>query len=322
MRRLLSIGLYILFFTTGSSANAQLGNLAGVAGGPAITLSPQFPAPGERVNVTLEDYSGLVGAATIAWSLDGVNLPEVSNLRSMSFVVGEALQTDTITATLTNNNGRSQVVSVTIEPRYLDIIIEPQTFTPVLYRGRALPIYGSLVRVSGVLSGKNGLVNPSSYTYNWKLNNRSIDGGARLGGFQTLYTVPHGRTHIVTLEVIDQAGLTVARRSVTVETSVVDVLLYEQSTLYGLSPRVAPSSFNMVGNSLTLRAIPYNLDLRALTGRLVTEWSIAGAKTNSGSDRFEITLDRRGAGTANLEFEVRNLSELLQGDKASMAIRF
>ncbi len=310
----------LAYFVFSGVTNAQISQNIGVLE-PHLTVEPQYPAPGERVSVTVNDYS-TNGNNAISWTLNGTPLPDTANARTISFVTGEAYVAQNISAKLTTISGLSTVISKTVIPKYLDIVVEPQTYTPPFYNGRALPVHNSIVRVTGLLHGQNGLVDASAHTYVWKLNNIPIDGGPRRGGFQTLYTVPHGRSHTLSLEVSDSSGQTVARRSVLVESGEVEANLYEVSPLYGLSHTVAPNPLQMIGNSLTLRAIPYNLDLRAIRDNVMTEWAINNTPVTNGSDRYEVTLDRSGFGKANVSFKVRNLESLLQGDETGVTLNF
>lgn len=311
----------ILFVVTVETVAAQV-SVPAVTSGPRITLSPQFPAPGDRVTATLEDQSGVVDQSTIAWKLGTTSLPETANARSISFVAGEPMVGQTISASLAPRGGQSIVVNETFTPRYLDLIVEPQTYVPPQYPGRPLPSHASQVRVSAVLNGKNGLENPDAFNYLWKLNNTVIGGGQQRGGDQIVYTVPHGRSHTISVEISNQSGQTVARRGVTIPVAEVTVQLYESSPLYGLGTRVVSNPVRMIGTSMTLEAVPYYLDTRALTGNLYTAWELNGRKVSSSNSAFELTLERRGQGNGKVEFEVRNLNELLQGDKVNTTIAF
>lgn len=318
MRYLLFI--FLLCVAVAQTADAQIALPIGNT--PRITLSPQFPAPGDRVTVNLEDQSGVVDQSSIDWKLGSTSLPETANARSISFVAGEAMVSQVISATLRPRTGQPITLSETVTPRYLDIIIEPQTYVPPQYPGRPLPSYASQVRVSAVLNGKNGLENPDTFNYLWKLNNTVIGGGQQRSGDQIVYTVPHGRSHTISVEISNQSGQTVARRGLTVPVSDVAVRLYEKSPLYGLSTRVIGNPVRMIGGSMTLEAVPYYLDTRALTSNLYTQWELDGRRVSAGGSAFELTLERRGQGEASAEFEVRNLSELLQGGKATAKIAF
>jgi hypothetical protein len=148
-----------------------------------IRLEPQYPNPGESVTATIDDYSLNNTGATITWFFDGLSAPAISNNRSIKFNAGEVGQTMVILARLTFPDGRIVESKKTIKPLYLDVIIEPQTFTPTFYKGRALPVRSSIVNINALLLDQNGPVDTSLYNYNWTLNNKSVYGGVRPGNF-------------------------------------------------------------------------------------------------------------------------------------------
>jgi hypothetical protein len=315
VRTLLLCLLLAPFFSTAQMTESLGGNLA-------ITLNPAYPAPGEEVTAQIDDYSlGLTGA-DITWTFNNETVSAATNERVVTFVAGEVGSTDTITATIKNGN-QNLTASAVVRPVYTDIIIEPQTFVPQFYAGRALPTHGSIVRATALISNGQGLVTPLNYTYLWKLEGTTLNGGGKKGGFQTFYDVPLGRDHVLSLEVYDSTGAIITKRSVAVKAGQVDVRLYEASPLYGLSLRSLTGTIPFIGNTLTLRAMPYNLDLRANSTNLLREWRINNALTNtSASDPYEITLERNGLGLATVNFKIHHREALLQQDSASVQLQF
>lgn len=324
MRYLLSVIVLLFTLITPGLALAQFSGTVG-ATALTITINPPFPSPGDTVVASIDDYSLGVTGASIAWSINDLPLTEATNQRNLTLPAGEPGSQTTITAALTLPSGQTISASQTITPQYVDIIIEPQTYTPQFYRGRALPVHQSLVRATALLQDHTGLVDASRHTYTWTVNNTVVGGGGQRGAYQTLYTVPHGSSHTLTLEVHGPSGELVTRRTTAVQSADVDVQLYEVSALYGLSHRIVTAPLSMIGNSLTLLAAPYNLDLRAMNNpnSLFTEWQINQRRTpTASSNPFEITLNREGFGTAAITFKVRNLEALLQGDETRTTIQF
>jgi hypothetical protein len=320
MRIFIILGLCFIWPTIGLAQFSD--NL--LTGGLTIVLNPEFPAPGEVVTVSLDDYAFQSNGASIAWQYNGSSSDNIKNERSFRVVAPEALKTDTIDVAVTFPNGQILRASRTFTPRYLDVIVEPLTYTPQHYRGRALPVFGSTVRVKALLHGASGPVDSSVYTYTWKLNNTVLGGGPRKGAYETLYTVPHGRAHTLSIEVADGTGTVIMRRLISIASGEVDVQLHEDSPLYGLSHLVLPRPFNFIGNTVTLRAVPYNFDFTSGgVNSVAHEWRVNGRLTqNNNADPFAITLGREGNGRSSVEFKVRNLSALLQGGEATAQLQF
>ena len=314
----------LLVLTTPGVTEAQFSpDLSAITGEAlSIELNPAFPAPGETVTATIDDYASGITNGSIIWFMNGAVATGTENQRTVEFVAGSLGSRDVLSVQIRNTNGFTQNASRVISPRYLDIIVEPQTYTPQGYRGRGLPVHDSLVRVTALLHDEQGIVNAQNLNYLWRVNNTTLGGGNSRGAFQSSYAVPHGRNHTVTLEIYDQNNDLLIRRAVNVTVGAVDIRLYEDSPLYGLSYTTLRNPHNFIGNGVTLRAVPYNLDVRAVNRDLFTEWSINDRTVRSGDDPFEITLERSGTGVANISFKLRNRVSLLQGGEVRALLQF
>lgn len=287
----------------------------------SIAINPQFPNPGETITASLDDYSIDTTGATITWLLDGNELSAIRNNRTVTLTAPAAGKTMVLTAGLTFSNKPSIKASVTITPLYVDVIVEPLTYTPVFYAGRALPVHDSLVNLTALVHGSDGQMAVSGLTYNWLLNGNSVYGGPRNGNNRAQITVPYGRNSVITLSVTDTTGKLVARRLISIPSVSVDLEFYEVSTLYGLSQKAIGPTLPLIGQSSTVRAVPYYLDNRAVNNSLYTQWYVNNQKTDSGSDDpFEINLRPAGSGSTIINFKVRNPLSLLQGDEQGFRI--
>ena len=320
--RILVLILLVGFFCLGNNASAQLDS-SFIGDAVNITLSPQFPGPGELVSIELDDYSIDSSGATILWILDGIETPTFKNLRTISLISPTVGKTITVEVRLVFSNKPTISAKTTIRPLYVDLVVEPQTYTSVFYHGRALPVHGSIINLTTLIQGSNGMFNPQEYTYNWQLNGKSIYGGPRAGNNRAQIVVPFGRNSLIGLTITSKSGEVVGRKVVSIPIQEVDVIFYENSTLYGLSERAIGDSLTLVGNSSTIRAVPYNLDTRSISRSLFTEWRINSQISNTETrDPFEINIQLEGGGEARVGFKIRNLSELLQGDEESFRVQF
>ena len=322
--RIVTIIFLLLFVSATHPAQAQIGgSVSSITGeNVSIILDPQYPNPGDKVEATIDDYSLTNTGSTITWFFDGLNAPTVTNNRKITFTAPEVGKSMEIRAQLTAPNGQRLEAKRRITPLYLDLIIEPQTYTPAFYKGRALPTKGSIININALLQDKNGPVVSSNFSYSWTLNNKSVYGGARPGGNWAQIEVPHGQSSIVTISVHDKSGTTVARKVIAIPTAKLDVQFYEKSSLLGLRQSAILSDLIITGNGVSIKAVPYYLDLRSVSNNLFTQWSINNAPLITDSlDPFEINLERGTAGSARIGFKIRNVTELLQSDEGSFQIK-
>lgn len=308
---------------SGIDLSGALGSLDATTGEQiSITLDPQFPAPGDTFIARLDDYAISSFGATIVWTLNGEELTQFRNSRTANLVAGEVGETDVLEASLYGQNNRLYTTKRNITPRYLDVIIEPITYAPAGYAGRPMPIYGSRVLLTALLHEKSGLVNHADYTYSWQVGNTYIDGGPVKGKYKTFITIPHGLNILVTLEIRNNQGESVARRLFNIPSVEVDTQFYEVNPLFGMSEKAITDGYRLLSNSSTIYAIPYNLDLYARTETQNIEWKIDGRRVDPGGNPYQITVSSLGSNSARLQFKIRNTLELLQGDDKTVSISF
>ena len=290
----------------------------------ALELTPAFPRPGQEVEVVLSDYgSGTFGSA-ITWRYNGVSIPDTENRRSIVVFAGGLGTTATLEAVLTAPSGAQQVARATVKPLYIDIVIEPQTYTPHFYNGRAVPSINSVVNATALLNNGSAL-GGSDHFYTWQIGQTVIDGGPLRGAQQVTFEMPLGQSSVLSLSVKDARGNTVGRRSILVPSITPKVSFYEVSSLYGVSTRALDTTGSpLVGSSATLRAVPYFLDTRTYNNPDVLEWSLGGRTvTNSSNNPYIITLQGATQGTnTNVELHVRSLTQILQGAQNSITISY
>jgi hypothetical protein len=320
--RFIVLILTLLIILPTNVLHAQFnGNVS--AGSLLITIEPEYPQPNEPITATIDDYSLNATGATIVWLIDGVEAVNVVNQRSIKLTAPALGKSMKIGARLVTPGKFPVDASKIITPLYFDLVVEPLTYTPVFYQGRALPVFGSQVNVTALLHDITGVVSPSNYTYTWQFNGTSIYGGPKNGTNRAQITVPYGNDSIVAVTIQDKSGVTVMRKLVSIPSKKVSLRFYEQNILYGLSKKSIGSTLHFVGNNTTIRAVPYNIDMRVGNQNFLTQWSIDGLKTNTGNtDPFEINLERQTSGQALVSFQVRNLVTLLQGDEQSFRVSF
>ncbi|MFN3693256.1 MAG: hypothetical protein ACK4SL_04160 [Candidatus Paceibacteria bacterium] len=314
----------LFFVSIVGQANAQFDTgFVDQTSGISVSLSPTYPAPGERVTATLDDYAIGSAFSTITWFLNGTEVSVAKNSRMMTFVAPALGEKLTITVKLTLPSGLTIEASQSITPLYTDVIVEPQTYIPRQYQGRALPSIGSLVRATALVQDENGFINPALHSYVWKLNGTAVGGGGRNNGFQVEYVVPYGRNHTLTVEVYDRTGQMLTRRGTNIQTEDVDLVLYEVNPLYGKSNIAIGGQLQFLSNTLQLRAVPYNLDLRSTPQNTFSEWRLGNrAVASDTTSPFDLTLERTGQGKIPVNFKLRNRDALLQGGEVSTSLNF
>jgi len=287
----------------------------------SLVFFPSYPNPQQEFTVSLDDYSGGAFGASIDWVINGERQADKQNNRSLTITSSEAGKPMQIEAILTLANGSTQRLSRTITPRFLDIIFEPQTHVPGFYRGRPLPSQGSQVNATALLHNINQ--SPSNLIYTWRVGNKVVNGGPLLGQNKISFTVPMGREIPVTVEVANANGEILARRIINLPSVSPEIIFYEVNTLFGIKP-ISLSSLLLMGNSATVRAVPYHLDSRVYNQPDVILWEIDNTEYATGfGNPYEITIERGAtAGNSRLEFRVTDTTNFLQGARAELLLNY
>jgi hypothetical protein len=306
-----------LFLLIPQFAGAQLDNSSL---NPALEfkVEPDYPSPGESVSITINDYRGVGFGDSIDWFLDGKMIPDTHNRKKITFEAGEVGVSEKITATLTSQSGAKDSLSTTIDPMYMDIIVEPQTHVPDFYRGRALPSVGSTVNLTALIN--DGATVTGNLVYLWHVNDEVLEEGPIVGRNHVSFITPQGSELIISLQVSRQDGTVLARRTFSAPSVSPQIHFYEVNTLYGTSFRSITKDFNLISNSATIKAEPYYLDSLVYNNPNIREWSINNKKVDSfDQNPYEITLEKTGfSGRADLDFHVRSTDLLLQGARNNM----
>jgi hypothetical protein len=288
-----------------------------------VSTNPSFPNPFEPVTIELQDYGLTSPSRQIEWFINNVQQTNILNERVINVAAPGPNETMIIAARVITTSGEVFNASVRLRPQYLDLIVEPFTFAPPLYQGRPLPSFGSRVLITSLLHGENGLQNPNDYLYTWTLQNRVLNNGPLRGAFQQTITVPHGRNFLVGVTITNLRGEVIARRLLSLPSASVDLQFYEVNELLGFGRLALNESLTIFGNSTTIRAVPYNLDIFTSSTNLFTEWQINNRRQVSNPQNpFEITIVRSGSGRSEIRFRLRHLEALVQGGERRLNVLY
>lgn len=313
----------ILFFTLWSLvATPALAQLNTNTPQLAIELKPEFPQPGEVVVASLNDYSGGAYGSSIIWSLNGEEVPNSNNQRSITFTAGPDGSYQNLEILLSKPSGGKQVLRASIKPTYLDIIIEPQTRVPSFYLGRSLPSLGSQINATALVGGLS--VDSSQYIYTWRINQKVVEGGPLRGGSKVSFLMPIGKSSVLSVAVTDLRGNTVANRAIRIPSIAPEIHFYEVSTLFGVSQKPFNTTVPLIGNTVTVQAEPYYLDSQVFNDPDIKIWKIDGVTSkNNNNNPYQVTLERVGEeGSSRLQFHVRDTKQVLQGVEGDIQINF
>lgn len=288
----------------------------------SIVLDPIYPAPNTTFTASADDYALPVQGNSIKWFVDGKQLTEANNQREITLQSKSTGKDTVIELVVSLPGGTTVSAKSVVSPSYLDLIIEPQTRTPAFYKGRALPSVGSVINATAIING--GKVSANNLMYTWRLNGKALENGSVRGKSRISFQMPQGRFVTLSLEVTTLSGEVIAKKIFDLQSVEPTLAFYEVSTLYGLKERAVIGGLSLIGNSVSVRAEPYYLDLNIFNYPKILEWKVDGNQLNNNSQNpYEITLASGGlGGVSEVSFHVRDSIQLLQGVQDKFQINF
>lgn len=293
-------------------------------GGTSLELTPATPAPSTSFTVRVNAYNYDIDRARITWSVDGVIREDAANQREITLVAPALGTPMTIRTAVTEPSGATHTTTHAFTPSVVELVVEGDTRTPHFYQGRTLPSEGSTVRLvafPSLYTASGQLLEAETLLYTWRVGSQVAKSG--LGATILETTMPRsGALEVVVT--VEAAGSSARHMTGTrIDPAEPVVHFYEDNPLYGLSRVALPKEFTLLAPELSVRAEPYFAS-RTLFTNARLEWKLDGRPVeNPNADPTTLTLrGAGGAGSARVEFSVRNLSALLQAARGSFLIYF
>jgi hypothetical protein len=218
---------------------------------------------------------------------------------------------------------------IIIAPAEIDLLWEAQTYTPPFYKGKALPTFKSLVRVTAIPRWNTLTSDPTQYSYKWTYNRiQGMAGGLGKNSVVVPAGWPSSQVPIaVETSFAESADSTwTGYQNTTIPTSNPKLMFYEQAPLLGIQFDQALSGVkNKSGNEVVIRAVPYFFSTdNYLNNELIYTWRINGNNVATGMDAMNMTIPKQGKGaeTYNIGLRIQNPKRILQEGNAQAGISF
>ena len=208
-----------------------------------------------------------------------------------------------------------ETISQTIKES-VDIVIEPMTHTPYFYQGRAEPISGSKIKLVAI---PHNDIAGSNLTYRWYLNGKSLSQTPTSEAKMMLTTLPVGQRVTVKVEVLI-AGSIVAAKTETIPLSNMELALYENNALRGMSRIAITNDVILIGDEITILAVPYFSNKESLGGGLKTYWKI-DRQDQPPALPWQLTIERKNLDRDALINFVMQDHQTMQSAEASFTLK-
>lgn len=234
-----------------------------------VEFSPEHPGPNTKVSTQVISYTFDVNRSTIAWILNG---KVIASGKSFSFTTAGLGSKTNLTVSIITPDKHALSKSFSFQSTEVDLLWETPGYIPPQYRGKALAVAQSLIKVIAIPQGIK--TSASRLIYEWRRNSKNIPASSGLG--KSVFTFYGGETGEESVEVrvstSDESA--VAVNSILIKINEPKILFYENIPFEGPQyQRELGENFTLSKKELTIRAEPYFFSKRALQ-KFSYEWQI------------------------------------------------
>lgn len=291
-----------------------------------ISTNPKTPGPNEDVTITLNSYAVDLNTATIIWFVNKNPSKQGIAEKTLTIHTGDLGTKTIVDITILGNTGKISK-QIVIAPAEVDMLWEAQTYTPPFYKGKALPSYKSLVRVTAIPRFNALTSDPSQFYYKWTYN--KIQGaGEALGMNSIILPMGFDDSKIPVAVTVNLPGTDWSGYKLTnIPGHEAKLVLYEQAPLLGIqfnhalltnqTPKVG------TGNTFNIHAVPYYFSTdNLLNGELIYTWNVNNSNVVPGLDPLNMILTKQSKAEESFTVSLRaqNPKRILQEGRARASI--
>lgn len=291
---------------------AQQLDISSFGGNLSISLSPQYPSPGQPVHLTANGGGLDLENSAIVWRVGGKVIAQGTGVTSADMIAGPLGSEANIEADVAMPDGTALNAQAVVAPTEIDILVGSDSYVPPLYLGRALPSAGTnliLQAISYFKRTDGTLIPDADIAYTWKRNNEVIASVSVRGKSTAIITAPHlFASDTITVDAVSTDATRTGEASVLVPTVSPVLDLYEDHPLYGVLYHQALRATSFIPEAeMTFTGVPYFAQAHSATDpALAYAWHVNNeAVSSSVSTPNEITINaQNSSGQADIALEV------------------
>jgi len=290
----------------------------------SIEIIPEYPKPNETVYIGIESYLANINIENISWFINGKLFEEGIGEKSISFRAGKVGEATVIR--VVGGGGILFDKSITIRPSEIDLIWEARTYTPPFYKGKALYSYQSDVVITAmptIMDSSGVAISPDKLVYKWERNNRVIQSQSGYGRQQIILSgnSTFGVSNISVLVSYPNENI-VAKGSISLRQTDLEIIVYEDHPLYGLLfENAVRENYILPRQEIELVAFPYFFS-EASSAQY--NWKINGVSSSGLSGKQNIVLRSPDgvSGFSRINIGIKNINRILQQTSLDLTIGF
>lgn len=312
-----------LFFSLVANTYAQspgspsVGKPTPPKGTLTFNINPEFPGPETATTVRVISYSTDLDTANIVWILNGKLTKSGTGEKIFSFKTGGVGIVSNIDVTVSPLSGPVLKKTISIVPSNINFLWEAQTYTHPFYEGKAGYSYGSSVKVTALPEFSQGdvLARSKNLIYKWSINGSVMGDSSGFG--KNSITVPGSiipEPITVAVEIKSSDGNMHAKNELVLTPSWPQVLVYENSPLYGIEyGRAIPNNYLLDNPEITLSAMPYFFSVpNRYDSALSYTWNINNKNLELGNNADVTFKKGDSSGSSQIKINIKDTEKILQ----------
>jgi len=305
---------FSLFLTNTASAQVQSTDVS-------LSISPKYPAPGDKVTATLSSFVANLDRANMTWSIDGETMLSGVGKKSFSFTLGKLGSTTQLNVDIQTIDRQSFSKSLSLNASEIDMLWEAtDSYVPPFYKGKALVSregYFKVVAIPNIISGGNTL-NQNNLSYTWEKDGK---GETYLSGwgkssfiFKNSYL---DKSNEILVKISDVFGSVDSGSKITIKTATPKIIFYKKDALFGINLDKSITTGHLIDKTgEAIVAVPYFFSPKDIKSKdLQIDWTINNKPAQNSGIKNEIRLkgEEGKSGEAKIKVKVNNFNTLFQG---------
>lgn len=219
----------------------------------SISAIPTNPKPLEQVQLTVSSFSTDLNRSSITWTLNGRLIESGTGKTRVTVTAPATGGTAQIGVTSSNGGTQSGSGTFTLQPGNIDMLWESvDGYVPPFYKGKALPIVNSTIRVSAIPTANS----PKQQSYTWTRNDIAQQSSS--GYNRSSYTYTNNELQRAdTVRVTSGSGFFSGTNSVTITPRTPSLVAYQKHEGFIDYANGATSTLSLTGPGSVLKFEPY-----------------------------------------------------------------
>ena len=296
-----------------------------------MQLSPENPAPGDTVTITLSSYAQDLNSDRIDWFVNGKNTLSGIGEKSITVQAPDAGSIITILAQITLPGNNKTQITTSISPARMTLLWQAyDSYVPPFYKGKALPSPGTWIKavaIPEIITG-NTQVKPENMVYNWQRDYTNIQDGAGYGKDNYLYKDNYFNSSTnIEVTAATTSGQYSSAGNVKVTTTIPQLSFYRKDDNLGIVwDNALKDNYTMQGPQVVVVAAPYSISPSFIKDpSLVFKWYINNSLvtlTNDDKTSMPLKAIEGSSGSAELKLSIYSLTNLTQSADKEININF